>query len=92
MSDSMGVGCINAVRKAGRRVPEDIAVVGFNNTREATMSLPELTMIHQPKYDLGRTAMKMLIYNMTGSDKTYENVTLPHTLIVRASTVANAAE
>ncbi|MGG4395696.1 LacI family DNA-binding transcriptional regulator [Paenibacillus thiaminolyticus] len=92
MSDSMGVGCINAVRKAGRRVPEDIAVVGFDNTREATMSLPELTTIHQPKYDLGRTAMKMLIHNMTGSNKTYENVILPYTLIARASSVATAAE
>lgn len=91
MSDSMGVGCVNAIRRAGLRVPEDVAVIGFDNTREATMSLPELTTIHQPKYDLGRTAMELLIRNMTSADKSYEHAILPHELIVRASTVANAS-
>jgi LacI family repressor for deo operon, udp, cdd, tsx, nupC, and nupG len=92
MSDNMGIGCINAIHKAGLRVPEDMAVVGFDNTREATMALPELTTVHQPKYELGQTAMQLLIHNMTSSDKSYENAILRHELIVRASTAAKATE
>lgn len=92
MSDSMAIGCVNAISKAGYKVPEDVAVIGFDNTREATMSLPALTTIHQPKYDLGYTAMNLLIHNMTSTEKKYEHVTLTHQLIERASTVEKEKE
>ncbi|KKO53818.1 hypothetical protein XI25_11350 [Paenibacillus sp. DMB20] len=86
LNDSVAVGCVNAIKINGRTVPDEIAVIGFDNTREATMSLPALTTVHQPKYDLGYTAMNLLIHNMTSEDKNYERVTLPHRLVEREST------
>lgn len=86
MSDSTAIGCVNAIRNKGHTIPHNIAVMGFDNTREATMSSPTLTTIHQPKYNLGYTAMDLLIHNMTQPDKKYENVTLAHQLIEREST------
>lgn len=87
MNDSIGIGCVNAIKKKGLSVPSDIAVIGFDNTYEATMSTPALTTVHQPKYDLGYTAMNLLIHNMVHSEKKYDNVMLKHELVERESTL-----
>ncbi|SMF86814.1 transcriptional regulator, LacI family [Paenibacillus uliginis N3/975] len=87
MNDSLAIGCVNAIKKKGWSVPGDIAVIGFDNTHEATMSTPALTTVHQPKYDLGYTAMNLLIHNMVHTEKKYENVMLQHQLIKRESTL-----
>ncbi|WP_270172030.1 LacI family DNA-binding transcriptional regulator [Paenibacillus sp. SYP-B4298] len=86
LSDLLAVGCVNAVRQLGRSIPEELSVIGFDNTREATMALPALTTVHQPKYDLGYSAMDQLIHNMTNTEKRYENVMLAHELLEREST------
>lgn len=88
MSDSIAIGCVNAIQRNGFTIPDDVAVIGFDNTREATMASPALTTVHQPKYDLGYVAMNLLIHNMTSADKRYEKVTLAHELIERESTRA----
>jgi LacI family transcriptional regulator, repressor for deo operon, udp, cdd, tsx, nupC, and nupG len=89
MNDSIAIGCVNTIKADGYSVPNDFAVVGFDNTREAIISSPALTTVHQPKYEMGYTAMQLLIHNMTNSNKKYEDVKLDHKLIVRASTAVN---
>lgn len=87
LSDSIGIGCVNAIKENGYSIPEDIAVVGFDDTREAIMAMPALTTIHQPKYEIGYSSMKLLIHNMKNKQKKYEKVILNHNIIRRESTV-----
>lgn len=60
-TDEIAIGVINALRDKGMRVPEDVSVVGFNDIDLARAFYPKLTTIHQPMYDMGSVAMRMLI-------------------------------
>ncbi len=60
-SDRMAMGCISALVEKGIRVPEDTAVVGFNNIEEAGYFNPPLTTVYYPAYEHGRICAKLLI-------------------------------
>ena len=60
-NDAMSFGVIRAVSEAGLRVPEDISVIGFDNLELAAIIRPPLTTIHQPKYELGTSAVEILL-------------------------------
>jgi DNA-binding LacI/PurR family transcriptional regulator len=60
-NDAMSFGVIRAVSEAGLRVPEDISVIGFDNLELASIIRPPLTTIHQPKYELGTSAVEILL-------------------------------
>ncbi len=60
-NDEMAIGAINAVRDQGLSVPEDIAVIGFDNINMAPIFTPKLTTIDQPKYEIGQKAMNLLL-------------------------------
>lgn len=87
ISDTMAVGVIKAAGEAGLKVPDDIAVAGFDNISLASMCEPPLTTISQPKYDLGCTAMDLLLRQIRGELKEPEKVLLEYELIIRESTV-----
>ncbi|MCX7842547.1 MAG: LacI family DNA-binding transcriptional regulator [Clostridia bacterium] len=87
ISDMMAIGAIKAVRQAGLKIPEDIAVVGFDNINFASMCEPELTTVSQPKYDIGCYTMEFLIRQIKGESKSSQAIFLEHELIIRASTV-----
>ncbi|MGW0930299.1 LacI family DNA-binding transcriptional regulator [Streptomyces sp. NPDC002644] len=82
-NDNMGVGALRALREAGRRVPDDVAVVGFDDLAVAQMSDPPLTTVHQPIQALGREMARMLAALVNGQDPTA--LILPTRLVVRAS-------
>ena len=89
-SDSMAVGAIKAVRTAGLRVPEDIAVVGFDDIPSALTIDPELTTIRQPIERIGRLAVEMLINLIDrelteGRQPSPQRTVLPTELVVRGS-------
>jgi len=83
VSDTLAIGAIKAFRRAGRRVPEDIAVVGFDNVPLAQIFEPGLTTIAQPMHELGATAAELLLELLAGGNPAPR--TLPHTLVVRES-------
>lgn len=87
ISDSMAVGAIRAARERGLRVPQDLAVEGFDNITFATMCDPMLTTISQPKYDLGSTAMELLLKQIRGEMKEPVDLVLNYELIIRESTM-----
>jgi len=58
--DSMAVSFLNIARTLGIKVPEDLQIVGFQNTRYAVLSRPKLTCINTPIYELGEQAMDLL--------------------------------
>jgi LacI family repressor for deo operon, udp, cdd, tsx, nupC, and nupG len=83
VSDTLAIGAIKAFRRAGRRVPEDIAVVGFDNIPLSQMFEPALTTIAQPMFELGAAAATMLLERLAGG--TPQSRTLQHALVVRES-------
>lgn len=60
-NDTMAIGVMKAVHQLGLKIPEDIAVIGFDGIALSKAVTPELTTIEQPMYELGETAARMLI-------------------------------
>ncbi|HAZ55345.1 MAG TPA: LacI family transcriptional regulator [Franconibacter helveticus] len=86
VSDTLAAGAMAAVRQAGLRVPQDIAVAGFDGTELAEMVSPPLTTIAQPSRDIGRKAFSLLLQKMDNPHAPTERVMMAWQLIVRAST------
>lgn len=82
-SDVMAVGAIAALHKAGKRVPEDIAVAGFDDSGLAETHQPPLTTVRQPWAQISRTMVDMVLDVIAGRERT--PVELPTTLVVRAT-------
>jgi LacI family transcriptional regulator len=84
-SDSLAIGAMSAIRAAGLRVPEDIAVVGFDDQPSATLADPPLTTVRQPIAELGTRAVELLLTLIEGETKGPQHVMLPTSLVMRAS-------
>jgi DNA-binding LacI/PurR family transcriptional regulator len=80
-SDLMALGALRALADRGRRVPDDVAVIGFDDVREAELSTPALTTIRQPLDDLGRTMTRVLLARIAGEP--VERRTVLSTQVVR---------
>lgn len=87
ISDIIAIGALKEFKAQGLRIPEDMAIVGFDNTSISSMYDPALTTISQPRYDLGSTAMELLIKRIHGELKEPQHIVLEHELIIRESTV-----
>lgn len=86
-NDEMAMGAIRAAKESGRRVPQDLSVVGFDDIRFAEYVDPPLTTIRQPQREIGETAMR-LILDVFEKRSGPSTVVLPHSLIIRGSTQA----
>jgi DNA-binding LacI/PurR family transcriptional regulator len=83
-NDLMAIGALRALRAAGREVPTDVAVVGYDNIEMARHTEPPLTTVHQPVIDQAR-AMTELLLTQIGGDPVGDPVVLPTELIRRES-------
>jgi LacI family transcriptional regulator len=84
-SDLMALGAIQAVHDAGLRVPEDIAVMGFDDFPNAATATPPLTTIRQPVEQSGGIAVRTLIDNINIKDANPRRTILPVELVIRKS-------
>jgi len=84
--DGMALGGLKALREAGRKVPDDVAVIGFHNYEYAKFADPALTTIGFDMQMMGRLAAQRLIALMNGENDDRHLITVPTTLIVRDST------
>lgn len=84
-SDWSALGVLEAVRERGLRVPQDISVIGFDDTALATSSAPRLTTVHQPLLDMGAVAVRTLADLRAGVTPTGA-MKLNTRLVVRDST------
>jgi DNA-binding LacI/PurR family transcriptional regulator len=84
-SDLMAAGAIAVLATAGRRVPEDVAVVGYDDSPVATTVRPQLTSVRQPIEEMGHETARLLIDLVEGSDPVPRRVILATELIRRAS-------
>jgi LacI family transcriptional regulator len=80
-TDPMAAGAYRAVREAGLRIPDDVAVVGFDGLPSGPQLEPSLTTVVQPVVDVGRTAVRVL----AGGEEPPQLVMLPTTLRVADS-------
>ncbi|ALA54314.1 transcriptional regulator, LacI family [Shouchella rhizosphaerae] len=85
-NDEMALGVIHGIQDRGYDVPGDIEVLGFDNTRLATMVRPTLTTVVQPLYDIGAVSMRLLTKLMNKEEVDNYTVTLPHRIESRGST------
>jgi len=83
VADTLAVGAIKGAMAAGRRVPDDLAVVGFDDVPLAAIFEPSLTTIAQPRRELGQQAMQVLLQRIAGERPA--SITLAHRLVVRQS-------
>ncbi len=88
-NDFTAMGAITAIKEAGLTIPQDVAIVGFDDTPLAVHTLPRLTTVRQPMRLQGQLAAEMLLKRITGEDNSRtENRVLDCELIIRESTVA----
>jgi DNA-binding LacI/PurR family transcriptional regulator len=84
-SDLMGLGAMRALRDLGRRVPDDVAVVGFDDAPLAMYAAPPLTTIRQPIEKLGKEMVRLLLHRLADPEGEPQTLILPTELVVRAS-------
>lgn len=90
-NDQMALGVYHAAREAGRRIPEDLSVVGFDDIPEATHFWPPLTTVLQDFTELGTRSVERLVAEIEGGEVPGP-VSLVPELVVRASTAVPAAD
>lgn len=83
-NDIMAIGAMKALQEKGLKVPDDVAVVGFDNIPLSSFVTPELSTVTVPVYELGRTAMKILSDLLAGQEVS-RITTLPTKLTIRKS-------
>jgi len=88
--DTSALGVIEAARRLGVRVPQDLSVVGFDDTSLALWSAPQLTTVRQPLADMGRVALRTLLQFARGEAPDSHHIQLATTLVVRDSTAPPA--
>lgn len=85
-SDEQAFGVAEAARVTGRRIPEELSVVGFDDLPISRWFSPPLTTVRQPLVEMGRTAAEMLLKMINGSEPHSRQVELATELVVRSST------
>jgi DNA-binding LacI/PurR family transcriptional regulator len=84
-SDRMALGALRALRRAGRRVPDDVALIGFGNSPLARSTEPPLTTVHQSVEAIGAQTARELLALMTGAVTETRRLVLETELVVRQS-------
>jgi LacI family transcriptional regulator len=87
-NDSLALGAVQAAAERGLRVPDDLSVVGFDDSEQAALVTPALTSVRQPLGEMGRMAVSLLTRLLDGQRVEAGRVELATKLIVRDSTAA----
>jgi DNA-binding LacI/PurR family transcriptional regulator len=84
-SDLMAAGAMSVLEATGRRVPQDVAVVGYDDSPVASTLRPRLTSVRQPIEEMGREMARLLVDQVEGRDTVQRRVILATELVKRAS-------
>lgn len=90
-NDAMAIGVYQAAKELGLMIPEDLSVIGFDNTILTEIVDPPLTTIAQPIHEMGRQVMDLLVQEIEGTKKMKQRIILPPELIVRNSTTRSSS-
>ncbi len=84
-NDLMAIGAMRMLRKRGLRIPQDVAVVGYDDIDEAEIVEPALATVRQPAYEAGQLAAGLLLQHIDGHPQTHAHLMIPTTLVLRDS-------
>ena len=90
-SDILALGAIRAARRSGLRVPDDVSVVGFDDSALMSCTEPPLTTVRQPIDAMGRTAIELLLAQIQGAPATGVELLFEPELVLRSSTAPRPA-
>ncbi|MFJ2977055.1 DNA-binding transcriptional regulator CytR [Kluyvera sp. NPDC087067] len=85
-SDIMALGALSCAKRRGLKVPEDLSIIGFDNISLAEFCDPPLTTVSQPRFDIGREAMLLLLNQLSGQLVDSGSRLLDCELVIRGST------
>lgn len=88
-NDMMALGVLRYLEEAGIRVPDEVALIGFDDIAFAALSRPALTTIAQPKYEMGRLAAQLLVERLADSQQAPRRLVLQPRLVLRQTTVVH---
>ncbi|WP_111685159.1 LacI family DNA-binding transcriptional regulator [Winogradskyella tangerina] len=81
-----GIIAINMAKKIGKKVPQDISVIGFGYEHTQLLSSPKISIIHQKAFDIGTMSVKLLIDHLNSEDHELETIVVPSELKLGEST------
>ena len=84
-NDLMAIGCIEALKELGKSIPEDVAVVGFDNRDIAQFTRPPLTTFHLPMYEMGSMAVELIVDIAGGLNSSHDQLKVECQLVERSS-------
>ncbi len=84
-SDLMAVGALHALRASGRKIPDDVAVVGFDDSPISRLTDPKLTSVRQPMEEIGRSLARLLLTQLQNPGKRPASLIVPTELVARDS-------
>jgi DNA-binding LacI/PurR family transcriptional regulator len=87
LNDTLALGAVRALTAHGIRIPDDVAVAGFDNIDEASYSSPTLTTVDPDRVHIARTAVDLLVQRMAGDDSEHHEIVAPYQLHLRESTL-----
>ncbi len=85
-SDPLALGAVRAARRRGLRVPQDVSVVGYDDSAFMTCTEPPLTTVRQPIEAMGRAVVELLTAQIQGADVPHSELLFEPELVVRSST------
>jgi LacI family transcriptional regulator len=88
-NDLIALGLLQQAIGSGRRVPEDLAIVGFDDIEFAAAAAVPLTSVRQPRQELGRAAARLVLAEATDEAHQHQQATFIPELVARASTAAS---
>jgi len=84
-NDESALGALEVLEEAGRKIPEEVAIIGFDNRLEGAGYVPALSSIHVPLFEIGYHAVELLLQHIEGKPAMAESVTVDTRLVVRQS-------
>jgi len=84
-NDAMAIGCMQYLKAVGKRIPDDVAVVGFDDIEISSHVEPRLTTVRVPKEEMGKLAVRLLVDIIKSKVETITTVHIPVELVVRES-------